>query len=704
MKFGRTQAGIAFISITIVALVAAVDMERTSPGPLTTVHGREEALGSKKSCSECHGGWFSSMTSSCLACHEPIEEQIEAGTGLHGKVERTLAESCATCHSEHHGTGFAIVNRLSFARAGIPDPEHFDHELLGWKMDGKHLELKCAECHENADVELLPKGAQRFLGLDSNCATCHEDPHEGQMASSCASCHGQESFDQLQSLDHDRHLPLIGGHADVGCRDCHAKDSRFSLEAMTLRKGKPSPRTCVDCHASPHQTDFVDEVARMESLAAPGACVTCHAADHISFRDERLKLEPRWHSASGFDLDPPHDQVECAKCHDPATEEFLARYPGREQGLCAQCHLDPHLGQFERGPFALPPLTPRSRALVPAGAGDCSACHADEHFLPHEFDLAKHERTELPLTGEHARIECNECHQDPPANQPRVFHGTPSNCDSCHQDAHGGFFAPFAAGVPTPEHGECARCHQTESFDAVSPDDFDHGRWTGFAVKGAHEAEGCQVCHPLAPEPDEAGRTFGKVSEHFGEYQGCVTCHADPHGGAFDLAALPAAVGSRSDCARCHNEVSFRTLDQGFDHGAWTGFTLAGAHGTAACNACHTPLARPAAAGRTWERAKGQACADCHAEPHGRQFELGGKTDCARCHTDETANFLRFNHERDSRFRLGEAHKDVACSACHLPVVERGLQFIRYKPMGTECVDCHGVEEDVFLRRKPRNR
>ena len=223
-------------------------------------------------------------------------------------------------------------------------------------------------------------------------------------------------------------------------------------------------------------------------------------------------------------------------------------------------------------------------------------------------------------------------------------------------------------------------------------------------MKGAHEQEGCQACHPLNQKPDPNGRTFGKVSEHFGEYQGCVTCHEDPHAGAFDADELPAKVDQRSDCARCHSEVSFRNLDRGFDHGVWTGFTLAGAHGTAACSACHTPLARPAAGGRTWERAKGPACADCHEQPHGRQFELGGKTDCTRCHTDETADFLRFNHERDSRFRLGETHKEVACSACHLPVVERGLRFIRYKPMGTECVDCHGVEEDVFLRRKTRNR
>ncbi len=704
MKIGRTQAGIAVISAIAVALVAMVDMERTSPGPLTLVHGREEALASKKNCAECHGGWFSSMTSSCLECHEPIEQQMESGAGLHGVVPRPMIESCGTCHSEHHGEKFAIVNRQSFVRAGIPDPQHFDHQLIGWSMEGRHLELECSKCHENADVDVLPKGAQRFLGLDQDCSTCHEDPHEGNMSVGCASCHGQESFDHLRSLDHDRHLALIGGHGDIGCRECHAKDDVYALEAMTKRKGKPTARTCIQCHSSPHAEGFVDQIAAMESRNAPNACIVCHAAEHTSFREEGLEIDARWHAASGFPLETPHAEVECAACHEPAQEDFLARYPGRELPLCAQCHVDPHLGQFARGAFALGALSARAAALVPEGAGDCAACHGTQRFEPHEFDVAKHERTALPLTGQHLNTDCNECHVDPPEHRPRAFADISSDCEQCHADAHDGFFEPFTAGLALPEHGACARCHQTDAFASVSTEVFDHARWTGFPVRGAHEAEGCEACHPRSAEPDLNRRRFGRVKEHFGAYEGCVTCHRDPHDGKFDSSSLPANVDGRQDCARCHDEVSFRSFDRGYDHGLWTGFELAGAHGEIDCAACHAPLARPTENGRTWARAKGQACQDCHANPHQDQFVLGGKTDCARCHVDDAANFLRFNHERDSRFRLGEAHRDVACASCHLSVVERGVRFIRYKPMGTQCVDCHGVEADVFLRRKPRAR
>jgi hypothetical protein len=63
---------------------------------------------------------------------------------------------------------------------------------------------------------------------------------------------------------------------------------------------------------------------------------------------------------------------------------------------------------------------------------------------------------------------------------------------------------------------------------------------------------------------------------------------------------------------------------------------------------------------------------------------------------------LHFDHERDARFALGDAHKKLDCAACH-HVEERGeLEFVRYRPIAFRCVDCHGVGEDVLLRRKPR--
>ncbi len=49
-----------------------------------------------------------------------------------------------------------------------------------------------------------------------------------------------------------------------------------------------------------------------------------------------------------------------------------------------------------------------------------------------------------------------------------------------------------------------------------------------------------------------------------------------------------------------------------------------------------------------------------------------------------------FDHNRDSAFKLDETHIGVDCAACHKPVQdERGAAIVRYRPLGTQCQDCH---------------
>lgn len=687
MKLRGPHFWIATLSLTAVVVVAAVDMRRTSPGPLTSVHEREKDLRGKSGCNDCHGGWFSSMTKSCLECHALVQQQIEESKGLHGVLGSEKAEQCATCHGEHHGASFAIVNRQSFLLAGSKNPEKFDHEMIGFEMSGRHLELDCAQCHANARAVVLEKGTTRYIGLDQNCATCHDDPHEGRMVFDCASCHGQAAWDELHSADHDRFLPLIGGHADIGCRECHASSGTHALEVLgTVR---PQPRQCAECHDSPHDETFVTGVAGSAAMAVEASCVTCHEAEHTTFRDEHLELSVEQHAHSGFALAAPHDEVECAECHAPERESFAERYPGRGADECSACHEDAHDGQFEDGPFA---------------GGDCIACHDRQHFEPHAFTVEKHQLASLPLSGAHIQTECNACHEVAREGEPRIFRGTASVCDACHQDAHRGFFDPFTIKLPEEKFGDCARCHGTASFASAGDAGFDHDRWTGFAVAGAHSESGCTSCHPLAGEADESGRKFGWVEEEFGEYQGCVTCHADVHDGLFDAADLPASIDGKQDCARCHVDSSFRAVAQDFDHGRWTGFAVVGAHAEIGCSGCHASLRSPDELGRTWARANGPLCSDCHEDPHAGQFEVQGETDCQRCHVDDVEDYLDFDHDRDSRFVLGSQHEDLECAACHLPALFGDVEFVRYRPLGRECFDCHGVHEEVLLRKMPKRR
>lgn len=692
MKLTSPAFWIGAASISVVVLVAVVDARRAAPGEIARVHGRESDLQGRSGCKQCHGGWFADMTESCNECHDPIAADMENKAGVHGLLAPELVAECGTCHDEHHGADFELVNARSFALAGIEDVERFDHCKVGFDMNGAHLELDCVQCHEYAWDDDLPAGAQRFRGLDQDCGTCHADPHDGRMQIGCTTCHGQERWDGLHSVGHERFLPLVGGHGDVGCRECHAKDEPHSLEVLGERRSRPAPRECIDCHVMPHAPEFVEGVARLASCTEGATCVTCHQAEHTSFRDPALAtlITPEQHAVSGFRLDAPHHEAECATCHAPEELEFEARYPQRDADTCSVCHEDVHGGQFAEGPFA---------------RGDCLACHGRLAWEPHEFDLADHAKTRFELVGAHTERECRDCHVDPPEGTPRGFHGTERVCEACHDDAHEGFFAAVTDELPALDAGECSRCHGNDTFADVPPAVFDHERFTGFAVDGAHAQAECTVCHPLADEPDELGRRFGRVAEHFGEFSGCVTCHEDPHGGVFDRSPALATFGGREDCARCHDGSSFRALVEPFDHGRWTGFALVEEHAAAACTACHAPLRRADELGRTLERANGPACADCHLDPHAGQFRVDGRTDCARCHTSGAPDYLRFDHERDARFALGEQHADLECSACHEAVdLADGREAVRYRPLPTTCVECHGVHEDVLLRKKTRRK
>lgn len=700
MRFANPRIWISIASAAAVLYLVMGDIFRTSPGPLTSVHQRDSTLTGFRSCTQCHGGWFSSMSESCLQCHIDIDEQVQATTGLHGSVGNKKALRCALCHSEHKGSNFALVNQLSFLHAGIQSREDFDHSVVDFAMVGRHLELDCRKCHENADVDLLPEGGRRFLGLNQDCAKCHEDAHDGRMRLGCTSCHGQQSFNQLHSEGHDKYLSLVGGHAGVDCLICHLDNEAHSLDALGSGK-EISQRACPDCHDSPHQESFIAGVAQLAASTPKASCASCHKVEHVSFADAGEDVTPKQHAASGFKLDEPHDQASCEDCHASDIETFAARFPGRGQDDCVECHADPHGGQFDQGPFA---------------KIGCLACHDRREFMPHAFGIEEHARASFELTGQHAENDCNECHKLPAtsvesstavrlpaADRPRVFRGTPSDCARCHGDAHVGFFDKFAAELGETRHGACAACHLTTKFAELPEGGFNHSKWTGFPILGAHAQIECDRCHKASAEADEHGRTFGRIAAQYGAFKGCVTCHRDPHDGGFDQVHLPRKVEGRSGCLRCHVPASFRTLRTGFDHGLWTGFALAGAHGTVDCSACHTPLRTPDAAGRTWGRVKGSRCADCHEDPHADQFAVRGQTNCRRCHRG-AARFrdLVFNHEIHSRFPLGKAHKNLACTTCHKPIAKTTV--LRYRPLKRLCVDCHGAQDDPFRRRRRRKR
>lgn len=664
------RLALALVSLAGVGLVFALDLGRTSPGPLSAVHARAPALAEGRRCSACHGGVFGSLAGACLDCHAPVAADIAAERGLHGRLAPD-ARDCGRCHSEHHGPEAPLAGARSFLAAGIAARERYDHADLGFELAGAHADLACAECHANADVAELARGERRFGGLDPDCRSCHADVHDGRMARSCSACHDPEQpFALAAAFQHER-FDARCAHGQAACVDCHPRGSARSVETEAGRSPPAGERGCADCHAAPHAPGFLAGAAVLGDVAEAEVCAACHDEEHTGFAGHAAAMPTALHAASGFALAPPHAERECADCHRELRGDVIVDFAHRERAAddCGACHADPHAGQFADGP----------------SAEACVACHARERFTPVRFGLAEHAATAFPLEGSHQAVACERCHaRESPESSgaPRRFAGTPQACATCHADAHRGAFAGLA------EAQGCASCHQATLFGDVHA--FDHGRATGFALDGGHGRAECEACHVPSSAPDERGRSFGFVAGR--AEQGCARCHADVHDGAFGRAEVPRAVAGKTGCARCHTTDSFAEFDcGGFDHELWTGYPLMPEHARLECAACH-PSSADAAGGvgerRHFGRSAGTACADCHEDPHVGQFARDGATDCARCHAD--GGELRFDHGRDARFALDGTHAELDCAACHRPwPLEGGGEAVRFKPLGTECADCH---------------
>ncbi|MBK8101683.1 MAG: hypothetical protein IPK26_31765 [Planctomycetes bacterium] len=642
------------LSLAVVLGVLAWELQpaRSGPGPLHPAHAA--AIGPQGTCERCHVRGAGISAESCTECHRPIAAQMAANRGLHGAMPRDLASACASCHPEHHGAATRLLSEHAFTRAGITVRTEYDHRhVAGFALGGAHTRLECAQCHQQAESPAPPSGG-RWLGLQQTCANCHDDVHRGAYGSDCAHCHGQEQpFANAPGFRHDR-FPLRQAHANRRCDQCHPATGDHAIAALQQHQGPV--RACVDCHADPHEPRIATANGRLPIRAAadcarchttesfpahtitsanhhhfgPGltgphaavdcldchgtgtqpnrwtgdapvstdcgrchasphratlmagpadaACGECHSDTHQRFADATVAATA--HARIGFALTPPHDRAACATCHPREKRLWNARYPGRTAAACSGCHADPHGAQF---------------ATTPAFA-ECTACHEPTRFSPPAFDATAHATASFPLRDAHTAVACRRCH-DRVIDGIRRFDGTKTRCADCHRDPHGGRFDGAAHPTAIAGRTDCARCHDERAFAPVAVD-FDHARWTGFALRDAHAALACNRCHERLDQPDATGRRFGKALG-----SKCADCHQDVHAGQF-------AVAGTTDCARCHQQTRFADLT--FDHQRHSRFALDDAHRRLACASCH-PSVATGAGPVTRYRPLGTTCADCHA-------------------------------------------------------------------------------------------
>lgn len=534
---------ILLLSILGISYAGRADAQ-LSPGKLSHPHTE---LDSSRACLECHSTGRGVAGERCLECHTLLGERIAADAGYHAQLDD---QRCETCHIEHHGREFELV---WWGEEGI---DAFDHRQTGYELVGAHR-IGCRDCHrtsliaEPAPLLVAGKDLDRtFLGLGTDCASCHQDPHRGHLEpQGCADCHGESAWAPAEGFDHRRtDFPLDGRHTQLECSECHR--SEVADDGASWIRYRGTPTTCADCHQDPHAGRLGRD------------CAACHGTADWH-RIDRGRFD---HGLTRFPLLGAHRRVDCASCHRDGS----FRIAGFE--YCATCHADVHVGQFRHRP----------------GEGACDGCHGNQRFTPSRFDFADHAETSFPLEGAHRSVPCIDCHQrfatdelvalgiatiapqSPPTAQRFAFETT--DCVDCHRDPHAGSADAFLG-----EDG-CKSCHDGESWRVIpsSPatdgTGFDH-RTTSFELVGAHRGVACVDCHTVNGQGSEA-----VVLDFGGAPTTCRGCHGDPHLGQLDRPGSPAA------CDHCHSNEGW--VPSFFDHDD-SSFPLEGAHARADCAACH---------------------------------------------------------------------------------------------------------------------
>ena len=348
------------------------------------------------------------------------------------------------------------------------------------------------------------------------------------------------------------------------------------------------------------------------------SCENCHTFTAW----KPLRSVPEFdHNKTSYPLRGLHQEVSCTQCHVSLVFTQIST-------KCADCHADIHRRQF---------------------GAQCEKCHSVLGWQVSLKSVSNHQNR-FPLVGAHTTVACDACHKGAATSQ---FTGLSTECVACHTQAYIQATVPNhrTARFPTT----CEQCHTMDSWMGAS---FDHARFTGFALTGIHARLDCAACH--------VGGNFQGTSSN------CVSCHLKDYTAAKNPDHVQA--GLPQNCALCHTATSWAGAN--FDHNAFTGFPLSGAHATMACVQCH---ANGRFAGTPRD------CASCHLADFQKttnpnHVAAGFPQDCSICHSTATWLGAKFDHAK-TQFPLTGAHLQLDCTRCHASGTYSGLS--------TACASCH---------------
>ena len=440
-------------------------LAQISPGDLTKAHSNLEGM---SNCTKCHELGEQVNSGKCLECHSEIKKMINQGRGYHS-FNAVQGKNCYDCHSEHNGRNFMIINFT---------PNTFDHKKTGFDLTGAHTRTKCDNCHQfkyiKTNISKKKKGT--YLGLDTECRSCHEDIHQATLGTDCSACHTIEKFQLAERFDHSKsRFKLTGSHQNVDCTKCHPFEKKNNKKFQKFKTISFS--SCNSCHNDVHKGKF------------GGDCQSCHNTS--SFHN--IAQGTFDHSKANFPLIGKHRNIKCTDCHKTNLSAKI------KHEKCLDCHADYHKGDF----------------VISALIRDCSECHSENGFKPSSFTIEKHNFAKFNLTGAHLAVPCQNCHLK---EESWHFRNIGNECIECHKNVHGNELTQKYL----PEN-KCNFCHVTENWKTIN---FNHST-TDFTLDGKHQNASCGKCHTIVTDD-------GMVFQFASSKTNCESCHKDIHFGQFN--------------------------------------------------------------------------------------------------------------------------------------------------------------------------
>jgi len=340
-----------------------------------TIHGALKGQQSNLTCRQCHPdhrgtgaplteivavGFPHDVTGFALTAHTNSSDGIAfTCTVCHIKSYKQFDENlCADCHSERdkaytstHIQDFGMDCLACHDGVDIYGKK-FDHNVFSFALEGKHVGLACAKCHENA------RKADDLRNTSIDCESCHiqDDAHQGRYKTVCGDCHNVAGWQDNVKFDHSlANFKLEGKHSNVECEKCHTEPHKFA----------GTPTDCSSCHLKDdeHKGQYGKK------------CAECHTP--TTWKNDKID-----HNLFAFKLNGAHNSVECLKCHKDGV------FKGAPTN-CFGCHEkdDNHKGQYGQ---------------------QCELCHSTTAWRPSTFN---HQRSAFPLTGVHTSLKCIACHK-----------------------------------------------------------------------------------------------------------------------------------------------------------------------------------------------------------------------------------------------------------------------------------------------------